>query len=171
MELNQAQSLAIVLMNRHGLLNHNFKFNWDLSKRHFGLMNGPKRLIVLSARLVFLNNEETVKDTILHEIAHALDFIRNGYKYRRCKYTGQRLIHDDIWKNICIEVGCKPRRCYTPEDVVCPPSNKRLYKWKLVHIATNKTLRISKNRVKKYQFNQYIVDGLVSNCRWEPYGD
>ena len=72
MELADAESLALELMRQHGLLPR-WKFKFDRAIRRFGCCNEGKRLISLSARLTELNSEYEVRDTILHEIAHAND--------------------------------------------------------------------------------------------------
>ncbi len=42
--------------------------------------------------------DEEVKDTILHEIAHAL--------------VGKAHHHDDVWRAKALEIGCSGRRCH-----------------------------------------------------------
>ena len=59
-------------------------------------------LIRLSRPLTNANPWSTVKDTVLHEIAHALT-------------PGHH--HDKVWKAKCVELGATPERCYrTIED-------------------------------------------------------
>ena len=102
MNLAHAQQLAEVLMDRHGLLDKGWYFQFDLAKRRFGCCNYTKRVINLSAPLTNINDEAQVKDTILHEIAHAL--------------VGHEHGHDSVWKAKCREIGAKPERCYTSND-------------------------------------------------------
>lgn len=64
--------------------------------RQIGACNASGRYIQLSK--AFLNNGlDFYKETILHEIAHAIDFERNG------KFNG----HGPIWKDIARSIGCK----------------------------------------------------------------
>jgi predicted SprT family Zn-dependent metalloprotease len=56
--------------------------------------------------LAALNDEAKVKDTILHEIAHALVGAGHG--------------HNHVWKRKCIEIGAKPERCYSSKEVETP---------------------------------------------------
>jgi predicted SprT family Zn-dependent metalloprotease len=165
MDLKQAESLAHILMTRHGLDKHNFKLKWDNSKACFGKMDGHNRLIILSRRVVLLNHEDEVKETILHEIAHALDYVRSGFRYRHSN-TGRSLGHDEVWKSICREIGCKAERCASVKDVVSPQREQK--KWRLVHVATGKTIRTMKRRVAKYEIGQYLVDGVASQLVWRP---
>lgn len=87
------------LMLQHGLSGWTFKF--DRAKTRFGLCNSYNKLITLSEPLTEINEESHVKETILHEIAHALVGTRNG--------------HNRTWKNKAVEIGAKPLSCYSTE--------------------------------------------------------
>ena len=103
MDLNKAEELCIELMNKHGL--SHWKFQYDNSIRRFGVCKyntyNESGVIGLSKKLVAVNEEKQVRDTILHEIAHALT---RGHG------------HDAVWKAKCIEIGAKPERCYSSKD-------------------------------------------------------
>ncbi len=58
--------------------------------------------------LTELNGEAEVRDTLLHEIAHAL--------------TGSRAGHGPAWQKVALAIGAKPRRCYSDEEVRQPQS-------------------------------------------------
>lgn len=138
MELYDAMVLARELMQEHKLIDHGFEFKWIKSKRVFGSVRarGTLRILNLSSKLVSLNEEKHVRDTILHEIAHALDFIRNGYKWRRHSKSGRGIGHDHVWRSICREIGASPERtCGGADGVIIP---KKEYKWAVVHKVTNK---------------------------------
>ncbi len=70
MTLTDARTLAHTLLNKHEL--HDWTFAFNRRKRAFGLCDFRKRTIYLSAVLTELNDEAEVRDTLLHEIAHAL---------------------------------------------------------------------------------------------------
>lgn len=95
MDLNRVTELAESLMNQHGLSDWNFSLN--KSKRMLGVCKPSKRSIELSTTYAAQNSEEHVTDTVLHEIAHALVGIEHG--------------HDNIWKEMCITLGCSPKAC------------------------------------------------------------
>lgn len=73
-----------------------YKIEIDNSKRRMGRHRGSRKIISLSKSHILHSPPEDVTDTLLHEIAHAIAGGFNG--------------HNDIWKKVCIEVGCKPER-------------------------------------------------------------
>jgi predicted SprT family Zn-dependent metalloprotease len=91
----EARRLALGLMAQHGL--HDWHFAFNRRKRCMGLCRHATRSIELSIYLVDWNGPEEVRDTILHEIAHALVGPGHG--------------HDAVWKRKCVEVGARPQRC------------------------------------------------------------
>ena len=102
MNTTQAKKLAIELMSEHGLLDNGWSFEYDTAKTRFGVCKYGSKVIGLSEPLTEVNNEVEVRDTILHEIAHALVGTGHG--------------HNEVWKAKCREIGAKPERCYTEED-------------------------------------------------------
>lgn len=102
-----AQKLARELMSKHGLtLEKGWEFKWDDSVKRYGSCSVSKKEITLSARLVAHNSQENTLDTILHEIAHALDYIEN-------KQWG----HGPTWKAMCRRIGAKPNAKFSFNDV------------------------------------------------------
>jgi predicted SprT family Zn-dependent metalloprotease len=87
--------LACELLVRHGLRDWSFAFN--RRKQEMGLCLYGPRTIFLSVHFIELNEDEAVRDTLLHEIAHALVGPGHG--------------HDAVWRAKCLEVGAKPERC------------------------------------------------------------
>lgn len=78
------------------LASYGWTFGWCRSKRSLGWCKPDKRTIELSP--YFLHEpEEKLRNTILHEIAHALAGCHNG--------------HNEEWKRWCVIVGAKPERC------------------------------------------------------------
>jgi predicted SprT family Zn-dependent metalloprotease len=104
-QLCDAEKLAWELMQQHGLVPR-WKFVFDRAIRRFGSCNERKRLITLSARLTEMNSEYQVRDTILHEIAHALAGVRAG--------------HGRKWRRVASIIGCNARSCYG-DEVRQPP--------------------------------------------------
>lgn len=106
MNLSAAQTLAMKLMHEHNLFQQGWHFKFDRSVRRFGVCNYSRKVISLSQHLTSLNDVEKVKDTILHEIAHAI--------------AGHKAGHGYAWQQVCIRIGAKPERCYSNEDTVTP---------------------------------------------------
>lgn len=109
MNLMDAEQLVHSLMEKHGLLNHGWTFKWDNAVRRFGVCRYHRKEIGLSKKLVMINDVDKVKDTILHEIAHAIAGHGAGHGWR--------------WKQVCIQIGAKPERCYSSKEVNVPESN------------------------------------------------
>lgn len=123
MDLNAARGRALSLMARHGLLERRpglfgvllpprraWSFAFDRSRLRFGMCSPRSRRIQLSRHLTALNAPVQVEDTIRHEIAHALAFIKYG----------RNVGHGPRWKAIAREIGADPRRCYDTTAVKLP---------------------------------------------------
>lgn len=110
MEIKNARALARDLMDFHGLGSWTLRFT-D-AKRRAGYCNATKKEIGLSSGIVRLNGFDRVKNTILHEIAHAL-----------CYQKGLNCGHNDQWRRVAISIGCDGRRCYD-SNVVRTPKRK-----------------------------------------------
>ena len=104
MKLADARKLAQKLMRLHKLL-PGWSFQFDRSKVRFGKCNYATKEISLSRHLVELNSESEVRETILHEIAHALAPRGAG--------------HGEKWQVLARSIGCSSNRCYG-EEVVRP---------------------------------------------------
>jgi hypothetical protein len=90
----QVGDLAQRLLTSFGLGDWSFAFN--RSKLQMGLCLYGPRCIALSVYFAELNTDEAVRDTLLHEIAHALVGPGHG--------------HDAVWRAKCLEVGARPER-------------------------------------------------------------
>jgi predicted SprT family Zn-dependent metalloprotease len=110
MNLDEAANLARRLMDEHGLSHWTFVF--DRAARRFGSCAWTIRQITLSWKLTLLNDEARVRETILHEIAHALT-------------PGDG--HGKKWKAACKRLGIAPERCYSESDVVSPGRSQSRY--------------------------------------------
>lgn len=91
-------------MTENGLTDWSFGF--DRSVKRFGVCRLKDKRITLSGQIVQLNSEEKVRETILHEIAHALCPVGTG--------------HGLAWRLKCRELGIRPERCYTDTDTETP---------------------------------------------------
>jgi len=109
MELQAASLLAQKEMD-HWLQGMGYTFQFREKAHWYGFHMGRKRCILLNQGYVLVSPEELVLDTIKHEIAHALAWIRHE--------AGG---HCRIWREMCVLVGCKPKRC---TKWVCLPTDK-----------------------------------------------
>jgi predicted SprT family Zn-dependent metalloprotease len=78
--------------------------NWVLVKndrcvRRAGCANFSKLIIEISSLYINETTEENAKDTLLHEVAHAL--------------AGHKAGHGNEWKKIALQIGCTAQRCHT----------------------------------------------------------
>lgn len=96
LSLRELSGLARALMDEHGLVD--WSFAWDRAVRRAGATKWRTRTISLSAPLMRLFPSHEARNTILHEIAHAL--------------AGQGEGHGDAWRAKATEIGARPQRCY-----------------------------------------------------------
>ena len=94
MDLAQARRLAAELMAQHGLDDWHFVF--DNARARFGVCRPARREIGLSRRLTVSSTEDEVRNTLLHEIAHALVGPEHG--------------HDEVWRAKAVSLGSDGRR-------------------------------------------------------------
>lgn len=95
MRLDAAATLARRLMDEHGLTDWDLVF--DNAKTRAGVCRPGRREIGLSQPLTKLHADDEVRDTILHEIAHAL--------------VGAEHRHDAVWRQKAVEIGSSGERC------------------------------------------------------------
>lgn len=98
MDLKQAEDLCIELMKEHGLTSEGWRFAYNKRTRAAGICSVRKKTIFLSSPLTLGGQEDEVRDTILHEIAHALT---PGHG------------HDHVWVAKAKQLGCDGSRCYS----------------------------------------------------------
>lgn len=99
MDLRDAYALAEHLVEQHAPPGWEVEF--DGAKRRAGVCRFATRTIGISAPLAAIHDEWEVRDTILHEIAHALAGPRHG--------------HDEHWRRIAVSLGSSGQRC-VPES-------------------------------------------------------
>jgi predicted SprT family Zn-dependent metalloprotease len=105
MDIETAAGMARELLARHEL--PDWKFEFDRARLRFGLCSHRRKTISLSRHLTHLNEEHHVKDTLLHEIAHAK--------------AGRLAAHGPAWRSLAAALGCRTRACYDHRTVVTPP--------------------------------------------------
>lgn len=97
MDTIAAANIAIDLMEKHGLYERGWQFEYRNYKSAFGMCHHGSRVISLSRPGTALREEHHVRNTILHEIAHAL--------------VGPNFGHDSVWRTKALSIGCNGERC------------------------------------------------------------
>ena len=151
MNLQEIKTLTKELMKEHGLSDWTFKF--DNAKRRFGLCRCGQKLIQLSRPLTLLNSKKKIKDTILHEIAHALTYNKYGFRNENNELIKS---HGKEWYTIARSIGCKGERYYdankvkTPHkyEAICPHCREVFKAYK----------KITKNRICKDCYDGWNVE-------------
>lgn len=110
MKLLDISNYAHTKMSDHGLIQQGWTFKFSNAKTQLGYCNATDKTITFSKQYSKIDDDEII-DTILHEIAHALDYIYN-----------KKVSHGETWKKICREIGAKPERL--ANDVKFTPSKK-----------------------------------------------
>ena len=114
------------LYKKHGLYD-DWTFELDNALQRFGCCNWRKKRITMSKALIELNTWERVKQTLLHEIAHALT-------------PGHH--HDKVWRAKAKELGHTGNRCYSLAN-----TNTQGYRYmqycKICDIVCGRKLRMS----------------------------
>lgn len=104
-DLQEAGRMARELMDRHGL--GSWGFGFDRAKVRAGACHFTKRQVTLSRALTLAHDEAQVRETVLHEIAHALVGPRHG--------------HDEVWRATAVSIGATGQRCYQGGDEPAVP--------------------------------------------------
>jgi len=114
MDAHDAREMALELMEQHGLIRDGWRFAWSRGRRQLGCVQIAEKknrqtgqtVEVKTLRLSRPHAESCaralVRDTVLHEIAHALVGIEHG--------------HDAAWKAMCRRIGAKPQRLANEES-------------------------------------------------------
>ncbi|WP_097189062.1 SprT-like domain-containing protein [Ornithinimicrobium cerasi] len=100
MDLDAAARLARTLMDAHGL--RDWRFEFDRAKVRAGACHFADRRITLSRHLTLAHDPDQVRETVLHEVAHALVGPRHG--------------HDRVWRARALAIGATGERCYAGGD-------------------------------------------------------
>ena len=95
MQFKEAKRMCKAEMELHGL--KDWKFEWSNKLYNAGDCRPFFKRIRLCASYVFLNEKEAVLDTILHEIAHGLNWENNGLNG-----------HGKEWRRIAKLIGATP---------------------------------------------------------------
>lgn len=108
MQISKAIALAKQLLNEHGY--GNVPVRITRAKVQLGRVtwkrDGSIKYMGLSIHHIKLNDENEIRETILHEIAHMI--------------AGPKVQHGTAWKRAAMRIGAKAERCSSV--AVCPPA-------------------------------------------------
>ena len=107
MELEKLKSIAAQELKKHGL--HGWAFGLADTKRRLGVCKYRQKRIEIAEYYARHSPEESVLDTLMHEIAHAL--------------AGPAANHGPRWKAVAIRLGATPRSCETSQQAVVEPGD------------------------------------------------
>ncbi len=147
MTLEAARAIAEALMARHGL--HDWTFGFDRARRRLGACRPSGRRITLSAPLTLLNDQAVVRDTVLHEIAHALT-------------PGAG--HGASWRAACRRIGARPERCAADGEVTLPAAPYAL----VCDRCGTRTPRYRRTRTRYLCGRCRASAGVEALLRWTP---
>ncbi len=99
MELDAVSALGADLFQQHEIGDWTLRF--DHAKRRAGSCHVETRTISLSRHLMTLYEESEVRETLLHEIAHALAGPGHG--------------HNAVWRSIALRIGASGQRLVAPD--------------------------------------------------------
>lgn len=100
MNVTQAQQETERLLAQHGLYQQGWRFSLGRGKSTLGTCYYRRKIIRISKFHIWHGNDTEVRETILHEIAHAL--------------VGESHGHDNVWEAKAREIGlANPQRCVT----------------------------------------------------------
>ncbi len=107
-----------------------WKLVFSNQRRHLGYCKPRRKIISLSLAFMNANPYPVMKDTLLHEIAHAIHYMETG-----------KTNHDNGCRDVARRVGCRPERCAPVDGLtmprgkyigLCPVCNKTIYFYRKV---------------------------------------
>ena len=146
MRLDDARTMAEGLLAQHGLTAAGWRFEWDRLRSCLGTCSYRRRVITLSRPLTEAQPDEArVRNTILHEIAHAL--VGPGHR------------HNWIWQTKARQIGCDGERCSAGPELptrwvgVCPTCGTRIGR----HRLTTRVRLTGKCKCRPYAAQALLV--------------
>lgn len=135
---SEIRAIARAEMDKWGLEHWKFAFNQRTTS--LGLCDYRGQTIYLSTYRVAHDSKEDVINTLRHEIAHAVHYLRRGEKLFERRWTGSKWVrkippHGAEWKAIAREVGMTKAPSSRSKSNI---SDNIDYKWNLVLVVNGK---------------------------------
>jgi len=147
MKEQETIKLAAELMEKH-LAGKFWRFELDNAKKRAGLCSYIERCIYISRVYLVVASDADVRDTILHEVAHAI--------------AGPEAGHGRMWKLTASSIGARPERCAAPEIAKALAADSP---WQGTCLDCGNLwgyTRAPKART--------MASGCCPNCRYKPHG-
>jgi hypothetical protein len=106
-DLQELEAIASQELMRHGL--RGWTFGLANTKRRLGVCKYRTKRIEIAEYYALNSPRESVLDTLLHELAHAI--------------AGPSARHGPAWKAVAIRLGATPRACETSREAVVKPGD------------------------------------------------
>src|SRR3954467_710800 len=107
MDPEPLKATAAQELKKHGL--HDWTFGLSKAKRRLGVCKYRAKRIEVAEYYALNSPEESVLDTLRHEIAHAI--------------AGPAARHGPKWKAVAVRLGATPRSCETSGQAVVHPGD------------------------------------------------
>jgi predicted SprT family Zn-dependent metalloprotease len=104
MDRNECKQFAFDELEKWGLLEKGWTFEFNNAISYAGICYGKERQIRISGPICDVKDADFIKDTVRHEIAHAL--------------AGVGHAHDEVWQKWAREVGCSTDVTYKNCDAI-----------------------------------------------------
>jgi predicted SprT family Zn-dependent metalloprotease len=121
MELKELEAIAAQELSKNGL--HDWTFGLSNAKRRLGVCKFRSKRVEISGYYARNSPRESVLDTLLHEIAHAI--------------AGPRAGHGPAWRVVAVRLGAVPQACDTTQQAVLEPGD-----WQATCPACGKTFHL-----------------------------
>ena len=90
-------------------------------------------------------NSDKFHETVVHEVAHLVDYVRNGYKMRKLA-NGNRDMHGRYFKSIMEELGVEARTYHS----YVVPEGRRQRRWEYTcSCMTHAVATVTHNRIQR----------------------
>ena len=94
-------------MEKHRLFDMGWDYDYDRAKKRLGLCKYGPKLLTFSLPFIDINTIDVMRNTVLHEVSHALAGYKAGHGY--------------VWQRKAIEIGAKPQACASDPNIKRPP--------------------------------------------------
>lgn len=142
-----AEEYAKHLLRSTGLAAKGWTFAWNNHKRSFGLCSYSKKTIYLS-RFNFPHvPAKHTRDTIIHEVAHAI--------------AGPRAKHGPEWKAVMRAFGIRNPKACSKGNKVLDEAHKRAASWKVYC----QTCNWEQPRHRRPKASYFVGNRICAGCR------